>query len=75
LSKLANQQTASSLQADLNNDDDTKRTLNSIDTASVNQIFSIFGLKDPGCDKNNDGSVNGDELKCLSKIWKNFVPK
>jgi hypothetical protein len=32
-------------------------------------------LKDPGCDKNKDGNVDGDELECLSKIRKNFVPK
>lgn len=75
LDGLANQDIAAKLRNDLNTDDDSKRTVNSIDVASVNQIFSGFGLKDPECDKNKDGQVNGDELKCLSKIWKNFVPK
>lgn len=60
---------------DLNQEDDSKRTLTSIDVISAGQLFTIFGLKDPGCDKNNDSQVNGDELKCLGKIWKNFVPK
>lgn len=75
LDKLANKQTADAIRNDLNTDDDSKRTLKSIDTASANQLFSIFGLKDPGCDKNNNGQVDGDELKCLGKIWKYFVPK
>ncbi len=72
---LANRQTANSLQTDLNEADDKKRTLNSIDSISVNQIFSYFGLKDPGCDADNNGVVEKDELKCLNKIWKYYVPK
>jgi hypothetical protein len=75
LNKIANTQAASAIQNDLNTDDDTKRTLNSLDTTSANQLFSIFGLKDPACDINKDGQVSGDELKCLGKIWKNFLPK
>lgn len=63
-----------SLINDLNQPDDSKRTLTSIDNASVDAIFDIFKLKNPGCDANKDGVVSGDELKCLSKIWKNFVP-
>jgi hypothetical protein len=60
---------------DLNESDDSKRTVTSIDVTTTNQLFSVFGLKDPNCDKNADGQVSGDELKCLGKIWKNFVPK
>jgi hypothetical protein len=48
--------------ADLNQSDDSKRTLVSIDSTTANQIFSLFRLKDPGCDKNNDGNISGDEL-------------
>jgi hypothetical protein len=75
LNRIANSQVAQSVKNDLTTDDDTQRTLNSLDTTSANQLFSIFGLKDPGCDTNKDGQVSGDELKCLGKIWKNFVPK
>lgn len=59
---------------DLNEPDDSKRVLTSIDNTTAATIFEIFGLQDPKCDKNGDGAVSGDELKCLSKIWKNFVP-
>jgi hypothetical protein len=38
-------------------------------------MFSLFGLKDPGCDKNGDGTIKGDELACLNKIWKNYIPQ
>ena len=41
---------------------------------TANQLFSVFGITDPGCDKNNDQKVAGDELKCLGKIWKSYVP-
>jgi hypothetical protein len=58
----------------LEQSDPKKRTFEVIDTATVNQIFSLFGLKDPGCDKNNNGTVEGDELKCLNKIWIYYVP-
>ena len=60
LDGLANQETAKALRADLNEKDEGKRTLKSIDTASVNQLFSVLGIKDPGCDKNNDNKVEGD---------------
>jgi hypothetical protein len=63
------------LRNDLNSEDDSKRTVKSIDVPSANQLFSIFGLKDPGCDKNKDGQISDDELGCLGKIWKNYVPK
>ena len=49
-------------------------TLNEIDNASVAQIFTFFGLKDPGCDKNGNGKVDGEETKCLGKLWKYYVP-
>lgn len=75
LAKLANKDLADKLRNDLNTEDDSKRTVKSIDVASANQIFSIFGLKDPGCDKNKDGQITDDELGCLGKIWKNYVPK
>jgi hypothetical protein len=75
IQKIANPSVVTALTADAAIADDSKRTLKEIDTASANQIFSIFGVKDPGCDKNNDGIIKGDELKCLGKIWKYFVPK
>jgi hypothetical protein len=59
---------------DLNQPDDSKRVLTSIDTDTAAALFEIFQLDDPGCDKNGDHVVSGDELKCLGKIWKNFVP-
>jgi hypothetical protein len=60
ISQISNQTTANALVADLNQTDDTKRTLKSIDTASVSQLFTIFGIKDPGCDKNSNQQVEGD---------------
>lgn len=62
------------LLADLNEPDDSKRTLTAIDNQTAATIFAIFELKDPHCDTNKDGVVSGNELKCLGKIWKNFVP-
>ena len=59
---------------DLNQPDDTKRVLTSIDNDTAATIFDIFELKNPNCDKNGDGAVSGGELKCLGKIWKSFVP-
>lgn len=44
-----------------------------IDAVTVNQIFGIFQLSDPGCDSNQDGYVIDEELKCLNKIWKYYV--
>jgi len=72
---FTNQTTAQALQADLKQADDSKRTLTAIDTLTVGQIWSLFGLRDPGCDLNKDGYVSGDELKCLNKLWKYYVPK
>lgn len=63
------------LVADLNQADDSKRTLKEVSALSANQLFTILGVYDPGCDKNNDGKINGDELKCLNFAWKSFLPK
>ena len=45
-----------------------------LDAVTANQIFGIFGLKDPDCDSNDDGYLVGLELKCLNKIWKYYIP-
>lgn len=74
IDKFANQDTALKLKADLEEPDAKKRTLEALDTATANQVFSLFGLQDPGCDKSGNGLIEGDELKCLNKIWKYFVP-
>jgi len=70
-----NQNTANALRTDLNEVEEKKRKLVSIDSTTVSQIFLLFGLKDPGCDTNKDGIVSGDELKCLNKLWKYYVPR
>jgi hypothetical protein len=75
LPTFTNQTTANALKADLNEADDKKRKLVSIDVATVAQIWTLFGLKDPNCDTNKDGQIAGDELKCLNKLWKYYVPK
>ena len=72
---LTNQTTAQALKADLEQSDASKMSLKEIDVGSVSQIFSKFGLKDPSCDKDGNGKVSGDELKCLGKLWKYFLPK
>ena len=46
-----------------------------ISLTSVGEIFKHFGLKTPDCDKNKNSKVDGDELKCLGKLWKYYVPK
>lgn len=63
------------LVADLNNADDSKRSLKEISAVSANQLFTILNLHDPGCDKDGNGVVNGDELKCLNFAWKSYLPK
>eukprot|EP00178_Gracilaria_changii_P004683 TRINITY_DN17638_c0_g1_i1.p1 TRINITY_DN17638_c0_g1~~TRINITY_DN17638_c0_g1_i1.p1 ORF type:complete len:121 (+),score=17.07 TRINITY_DN17638_c0_g1_i1:11-373(+) len=72
---LTNQTTAQALKADLEQTDKTKLALKEIDNGTVSQIFSKFGLKDPSCDKDGNGKVSGDELKCLGKLWKYYLPK
>lgn len=74
IDKLANKDAANQLKADLNIEDDSKRTMKEIDTTTASQLFGIFNLKDPGCDKNKDNVIKGDELTCLNKIWKYYVP-
>lgn len=60
---------------DLNNSDDSKRSLKEISALSANQLFTVLGLYDPGCDKDNNGVIKGDELKCLNFAWKSFIPQ
>ena len=72
---FADQTFAKKLQADLNNDKDSSRQLKEISTINAAQVFSFLGLYDPGCDKNGDKTINGDELKCLNYAWKAYVPK
>jgi hypothetical protein len=59
---------------DLFQDEDSKRVLTSIDRQSANEIFGIFNLKPPVCDKNNNGVIEERELKCFNKIWKYYIP-
>jgi hypothetical protein len=75
LDRLANQTTADQLRVDLAQADNKKRTLSSIDVLTANQIFSLFGLNDPGCDKDSNGYIEKDELTCLNRLWKCYVPK
>lgn len=41
---------------------------------NANIIFGALGIDDPNCDTNGDGTIKGDELKCLNYAWKAFVP-
>ncbi len=50
-------------------------TFSAIDVASVAQIFTAFGVKTPDCDADKNGKIEKDELKCLGKLWKYYVPK
>jgi hypothetical protein len=59
---------------DLFQDNDSKRVLTSIDPQTANEIFAIFNLKPPLCDKDHNGVVEGKELKCFNKIWKYYIP-
>ena len=74
INKITNKKEAEALKKDLYAQKEEGRTLKELSNASVSQLFGIFGIKDPKCDKNNDGKVAGDELKCLGKVWKSFVP-
>ena len=71
---FANRDFADKLKADLNEGDDSKRSLKEIDAVSAQQLFAIFKIANPNCDANGDNNINGDELKCLNIIWKSFVP-
>ncbi len=62
------------MKADLNEADDSKRKLKSIEALTANQIFGILKISDPKCDENGDGYVKGKELHCLNLIWKAYVP-
>jgi hypothetical protein len=57
---FADQSFAQKLKEDLNQSDDSKRTLTSLSAISANQLFGALGLTDPGCDTNGDGIVAGD---------------
>jgi hypothetical protein len=60
LNLFTDQSFAQQLQADLNQGDDSKRTLTQISSSSANQLFTILGLDDPGCDSNGDAVINGN---------------
>lgn len=75
LSGFADQAFAAQLKADLNNNDDSKRTLKEISAVSANQLFTALSLDDPNCDANGDGVIKGDELKCLNYAWKAYLPE
>jgi hypothetical protein len=62
------------LLADLFQDSDSKRILTEIDPQSCQEIFKIFNLKTPICDKDKNGVIKGTELKCFNKIWKYYIP-
>ena len=74
IEKISNQTLSKALLADLFQENDGKRNLKSIDTTSAQQIFAIFNLKAPQCDKDRNGAIEGRELKCFNKIWKYFIP-
>ena len=73
-SQITNESVRSQLSNDLNNADDSKRTLTSLDSTSASQLFGIFGLTNQ-CKADAAGNITGDNLKCLGKIYKNFVPQ
>lgn len=75
ISLFADQGFAQKLQADLNQNDDGKRSLTEISKVSANQLFTILGLADPNCDTNGDNVINGNELKCLNFAWKAYLPQ
>lgn len=72
---FADQGFAQKLQADLNQNDDSKRSLTELSSLSANQLFTILGLDDPNCDANGDKVINGNELKCLNYAWKAYLPQ
>ena len=74
MGKFSNQSFAKKLKADLETDNDGDRSLKEIDPISATQMFGILGLHDPQCDANGDGTIKGDELKCLNYAWKAFLP-
>lgn len=65
---------AGQLRADLENKDDSKRSLKEISAANAKAIFGILNLDDPACDANKDGTIKGDEIKCLNYAWKAYLP-
>ena len=75
LGKFSDQNFAKQLEKDLNTEKDGDRSLEQIDPTSATQLFGILGLSDPKCDKDGDGAIKGDELKCLNFAWKAFLPQ
>lgn len=71
---ISNQTFAKQLLDDLFQDDDSKRVLTSIPVPASREIFAIFNLHPPLCDKDNDGVLSGPELKCFNKIWRYYIP-
>lgn len=71
---ISNQTLSKLLLNDIFTDDDAERSLKEIDVTSASEIFAIFNLKAPVCDKNGDGVVKDIELKCFNKIWKYYLP-
>lgn len=74
IGKFSDTAFAASLKADLENGNDSKRSLKEVSAMNANIIFGALGLDDPNCDANGDGTIKGDELKCLNYAWKAFVP-
>ena len=74
LGAFADQNFAKMLEKDLKESDDSNRQLKELSTVSANQLFGILGLADPGCDKDSNGKIKGDELKCLNYAWKAYLP-
>lgn len=56
---ISNQTLSKLLLADLFQDNDKKRVLRSIDPQSAKEIFYIFNLKAPICDKDGNGVIEG----------------
>jgi hypothetical protein len=74
ISLISNQTLSKLLLNDIFTDDDAERSLTEIDATSASEVFIIFNLKPPVCDKNGDGVVKDIELKCFNKIWKYYLP-
>ena len=54
---ITNKTLSKLLLADLFKENENNRKLKEIDIKSAEEIFKIFNLKMPNCDKNNDGFV------------------
>ena len=54
IDRFTNAEFREQFKKDLNESDDSKRKLVSIDVLSADQLFSILNLPNPKCDKNGD---------------------